>query len=107
MSTPADNAAVAADQEERPTIVRHEARRRREIRAAFDEIESLLPTLGGFRRSEQVLLQAAVAYIEALLAQRHRLMEALHARGVDVTAFEIDIPTMAMAAVLALEEDSE
>ncbi|KAJ5226321.1 hypothetical protein N7468_007546 [Penicillium chermesinum] len=69
------------DQEKKNNHIASEQKRRAAIREGFDRLTELVPGLEGQGRSESIVLQKTVEFMQAKLQERHNLIAELETKG--------------------------
>lgn len=102
----------ATDLPERPRLteeqkkqnhIRSEQKRREAIRDGFDRIASIVPGMQGQGRSEAVVLEATLDYMQEQIQERRLLIEAAKARGIDTRGWELEAGVEEAAAKIREE----
>ncbi|KAI8592199.1 hypothetical protein BDZ88DRAFT_408624 [Geranomyces variabilis] len=61
---------LLTDEEKRANHIESEKKRRQNIRTGFDQLVQIVPTLGQCQRSESLILQKSVEYVQHLMAHQ-------------------------------------
>jgi heteromeric Ino2p/Ino4p transcription factor len=77
------------EQEKKNNHIASEQKRRQAIREGFDRLASLVPGYDGQGRSENLVLNAALDYMETHLTAYHDMIDEAKKRGLDVSDLEI------------------
>ncbi|KAF1998592.1 hypothetical protein P154DRAFT_523868 [Amniculicola lignicola CBS 123094] len=74
--------------------IRSEQKRREAIREGFDRLASIVPGMEGQGRSEAVVLEATIKFMQEKIVERQALIEEAKAKGIDTTEFELEAETI-------------
>ncbi|KAF2198042.1 hypothetical protein GQ43DRAFT_483652 [Delitschia confertaspora ATCC 74209] len=69
--------------------IRSEQKRREAIREGFDKLASLVPGMEGQGRSEAVVLEATIKFLQDQILERRNLIERARERGIDTEEWEL------------------
>jgi heteromeric Ino2p/Ino4p transcription factor len=90
MASPNREKPRLTEQEKKSNHIASEQKRRQAIRDGFDRLASIVPGMAGQGRSENLVLQATLEYMNAQIAEYHEKVAKAKAAGIDVSHVEIE-----------------
>ncbi|KAF1985552.1 hypothetical protein K402DRAFT_300748, partial [Aulographum hederae CBS 113979] len=78
------------DMEKKSNHIQSEQKRRSAIRDGFDALAEATPGMKGQGRSEAIVLEHSIKYVDSLLERHLKLVALARQHGLDTSAFQMD-----------------